>query len=442
MDTDKFQRGGEAPQQGPFEKTAKLQDFPFINGEDGGGNYGNEGQALGFLKGGARKDEHGDLFYGNGDGRLAFGESRYGDIIKSTDESSTKFPSDNVSEPTDVKNLNYQHNVAELQEGNLGVNDVQVIFPSNEKGEIADLERYKVLAYGQIPKSRDTQDENNYSKRVIDSKNVENEPSKTKPVDPLLPMDGTVYRNEVGLIRIKSDKNNVTDKFDILNMIEYGEDYDDVGTEDYIKFKFFDTINKKHIIFPATLTGFSDSVTPEWSSERYIGRPDNVHVYTGTVREISFGFKVGIMSKQQLLICWEKLNYLMGLTYPTWKNIGNSSRMEAPFIELTIGDMFNRTPGYINSLAFNVEDTTPWDIDRGTQLPKAIDVELTFTHIGKHKLAGQGKHYDLPWLRPLEERPNPEVENSVYSLGERRGVFNTSGFSGQPTTNNNGVPAE
>ena len=148
------------------------------------------------------------------------------------------------------------------------------------------------------------------------------------------------------------------------------------------------------------------------------------------------------MSKQQLLICWEKLNYLMGLTYPTWKNIGNSSRMEAPFIELTIGDMFNRTPGYINSLAFNVEDTTPWDIDRGTQLPKAIDVELTFTHIGKHKLAGQGKHYDLPWLRPLEERPNPEVENSVYSLGERRGVFNTSGFSGQPTTNNNGVPAE
>ena len=62
------------------------------------------------------------------------------------------------------------------------------------------------------------------------------------------------------------------------------------------------------------------------------------------------------------------------MTYPTWKKVGNSSRMEAPFMELTIGDMFNRTPGYINSLSYNVEDNTPWDIDEGTQLPKSIDV--------------------------------------------------------------------
>ena len=220
-------------------------------------------------------------------------------------------------------------------------------------------------------------------------------------------------------------------------MVEYGEDYND----DYIKFKFYDTINKKHIIFPATLSGFSDSISPEWSSERYIGRPDNVHVYTGTVREVSFGFKIGIMSKQQLLVCWEKLNYLIGLTYPTWKKIGNSARMEAPFMELTIGDMFNKTPGYINSLSYNVEDTTPWDIDKGTQLPKAIDVEVTFTHIGRHKLASQGKHLDLPWLKPLTSTPDPNVENSVYGLGERRGVFNTSGIS--PTQNtSNGVAAE
>ena len=26
VDTDKFNRGGSSPQQGPFEKTAKLQD--------------------------------------------------------------------------------------------------------------------------------------------------------------------------------------------------------------------------------------------------------------------------------------------------------------------------------------------------------------------------------------------------------------------------------
>ena len=232
-----------------------------------------------------------------------------------------------------------------------------------------------------------------------------------------------VFRAGIGLVKISSDRASEAvsflDKLDLANLTEYGEDY----TDDYIKFKFFDTINKKYIIFPATLSGISDSITPEWSSEKYIGRPDQVHVYTGTTRELSFSFKIGIMSKQQLLVCWEKLNYLIGLTYPTWKTISNSERMEAPFMELTIGDMFNRTPGFINSLSYSIDDTTPWDIDEGTQLPKSIDVEVTITHIGRHKLASQGKHFDLPWLRNLETVANPDVENSVYRLGARPGGF-------------------
>ena len=445
VDKDKFQRGGADVSSEPFQKTAKLQDFPRLNEEDSGGNYGNEGQALGFLKGGGRTDEHSqDGLYGTGDGRLAFGESRYGKLVKSTDESSPKFPQKNITEPTDNKKLTYQHNVEEVQEGVIGDNPTTVNFPANEKVGDGIPDKYRVLAYGQIPKSRDITDTNNYSKRVEDGKFAQKDglpdTSKPQPVPSQLPIEGTTYRQEVGLIKINSDKGRVTDKFDVLNMIEYGEDYK--GNDDYIKFKFYDTINKKHIIFPATLSGISDSITPEWNSERYIGRPDNVHVYTGTVRELSFSFKIGIMSKQQLLVCWEKLNYLIGLTYPTWKKVGNSARMEAPFMELTIGDMFNRTPGFINSLSYSIEDTTPWDIDKGTQLPKAIDVEVTFTHIGKHKLASQGKHFDLPWLRPLDSStPNTDVENSVYGLGERKGVFNTSGFSTQQESSN-GVAAE
>ena len=39
----------------------------------------------------------------------------------------------------------------------------------------------------------------------------------------------------IAVLQVKSDKNRVQDKFDILNMVEYGEDFND----DYIKFKFF-----------------------------------------------------------------------------------------------------------------------------------------------------------------------------------------------------------
>tara|TARA_B100002019_G_scaffold288270_1_gene301597 strand:+ start:529 stop:5166 length:4638 start_codon:yes stop_codon:yes gene_type:complete len=419
VDTDKFNRGGSSPQQGPFEKTAKLQDFPLINDENSGGNYGNEGQALGFLKGGGRKDNHGDNFYGTDDGRLAFGDSKYSQQVGD----GTKYqPDGELTIPTDTKKINYQHNVAEVQEGDIGENVVEANFPSNVRvksgtvNPVGDLNRYKTLAYGQLP-SGETNKSNKYSERVIES-------DDKQPVKPQLDStDATIFRDRIGLVKIKSDRGNLLDRIDNLNMIEYGKDYGEV--DDYIKFKFFDTINKKHIIFPATLSGISDSLSPEWNSEKYIGRPDNVHVYTGTNRELSFSFKVAVMSKQQLLVCWEKLNYLIGLTYPTWKTVGNSARMEAPFIELTIGDMFNRTPGFINSLGYSVDDNTPWDIDEGTQLPKAIDVEVTFTHIGRHKLASQGKHYDLPWLRPLDKKPNPDVENSVYSLGQRIGAYNS-----------------
>ena len=54
-----------------------------------------------------------------------------------------------------------------------------------------------------------------------------------------------------------------------------------------------------------------------------------------------------------------------------------------PFVSLTVGDMYNKT-GYLNSLTYNVEDDTTWDTENNFQLPKVVEVDLTFTHIGKY----------------------------------------------------------
>jgi hypothetical protein len=151
------------------------------------------------------------------------------------------------------------------------------------------------------------------------------------------------------------------------------------------------------------LSGISESLTPEWSSERYIGRPDSVHVYQGVDRSMSFEFMVVPSSKQELPILWEKLNYLVGLTYPSWKKVGDGKRMEAPFIQLTIGDMYNDVPGFFSSLSVTVDDNSPWEIEDGLQLPHAINVSCEFTHIGQHALASQGKHYDVGWLKPYNQ---------------------------------------
>ena len=72
--------------------------------------------------------------------------------------------------------------------------------------------------------------------------------------------------------------------------------------------------------------------------------------------------------------------------------------MIAPFIELTLGDMFNRTPGFLDSLSVTVDDVSTWEIEDGLQFPKHITCNCSFTYVGKYLPSSLGKHYELPWL--------------------------------------------
>ena len=192
----------------------------------------------------------------------------------------------------------------------------------------------------------------------------------------------------------KKYKNDQTDK---VNLIPYGSKEDGSqpdGATDFIKFKFRDVTNNKFIIFRAILSGISDSITPEWTGTRYIGRPDQVYVYNGAERKVSFSFDIYPKTKQELPVLWEKTNYLVGLCYPSY----TSNRMIAPFIELTIGDMFVNTPGFLDSLSIDVDDQGTWEIENGLQLPKHITCQCSFTYVGKYVQAQKGKHYELGWL--------------------------------------------
>ena len=180
-------------------------------------------------------------------------------------------------------------------------------------------------------------------------------------------------------------------------MLPYGQDYEDSAAgalPDFIKFKFKDLVNDKFIIFRAILSGISDSITPEWTGTRYIGRPDQVYVYNGAERKVSFSFDIYPKTKQELPVLWEKTNYLVGLCYPSY----TSNRMIAQFIELTIGDMFVNTPGFLDSLSIDVDDQGTWEIENGLQLPKHITCQCSFTYVGKYVQAQKGKHYELGWL--------------------------------------------
>ena len=179
-------------------------------------------------------------------------------------------------------------------------------------------------------------------------------------------------------------------------------------------FKFFDVNNNKCIVFRAILSGISDTFTPEYSSERYVGRPDSVHVYQGTNREITFTFDVYPKSDKELAVLWEKLNYLAGLTYPDWAPAaGGGSGMLAPFANLTIGQMYTDAPGYISSLTYTVQDNGTWETSFA-KLPKYIQASCTFVYVGDRLPSSTQKHFDLPWV--AEEKYVPELTSTFNKL--------------------------
>ena len=232
---------------------------------------------------------------------------------------------------------------------------------------------------------------------------------------------------------------------DRVNLIPYGKDtYDIGGVEtplgelDWIPFKFKDVRTGRFITFRAILSGITDTFTPEYLPERYVGRPDSVHVYQGTERDIGFVFDVYPKSDSELVTLWEKLNYLSGLTYPHWSDSDASGGrgMIAPFSELTIGQMYNNTPGVITELSYTVMDEGTWETTFA-KLPKYIQVNCTFKYIGKRLPSAEQKHFELPWVADKQYEPN--ILNNFLGVLENTDIIGGIGNMMDPDKLNQGI---
>ena len=126
-----------------------------------------------------------------------------------------------------------------------------------------------------------------------------------------------------------------------------------------------------------------------------MGRPDKYYTYAGVDRDINLDFTLYPKTAQEFPFLAEKLNYLVGLCYPEYNTSGF---MIAPFVKMSLGDMFLMEPGYISSLQVNVQENTTWELDY-FKFPKHITCSLTFRYIGKYLPHKFGKHYDLDWLK-------------------------------------------
>ena len=190
--------------------------------------------------------------------------------------------------------------------------------------------------------------------------------------------------------------------------------------KDFIKFRIRDAVNGKWIIFPALISGITDNSSATYAKSNYIGRPDSVHVYQNRTRNISFNIKVLATNRTELPIVWKKVDALKGLTQPTFKPFffesstsTNSTAEEftrptAPYVYLTIGDMFINTPGYFESVNVTIPEATSWDIVEGRQFPHMCDIACTFVYIGKVLPTTTSKNYDGEIIHNIRP-PRPEI---------------------------------
>ena len=218
------------------------------------------------------------------------------------------------------------------------------------------------------------------------------------------------FRVNLGNPGGRKDKTDYTEKDttgqDGINMLDVGEG-DGQGTgaaRDLIKFKFrIITPDKPSVVlyFRAYLDSFDDSYTGSWSGQKYIGRAEDFYTYQGFGRELSVGFKIAAMTRQEMKPLYRKMTYLASATAPTYA--GDGGFMRGTVATMTVGSYIYETPGIITSVKYAWDQSYPWEIamqnpegvkdDDQQELPMIMNASVSFTPIHNFIPITGLKHY-------------------------------------------------
>jgi hypothetical protein len=145
------------------------------------------------------------------------------------------------------------------------------------------------------------------------------------------------------------------------------------------------------IPFRAIITNYSDDVSSQLDSFRYIGRPDPIFKYGGFDRNVNIAFDVVANSAAELMPMWQKINYLYGMCYPV--AYPKSVAMKPPIMRITVGNLLQRVYAIMKSINFSVNKDSIWEIEKGKQLPMYINIQTSFTIIYDDIPLAQSNHF-------------------------------------------------
>ena len=229
----------------------------------------------------------------------------------------------------------------------------------------------------------------------------------------------------------KKDKTNSVYEIDTsdnadINVNKQEVEYDKT---DYVPMTLHDLVNNKKLPFKCLINSLSDQSDAQWNSVKYLGRADNVQVYSGFTRTVSIDFTVEAENSiEDLHSMWYRLNYLVGMTKPAdYTDRYNQGRDDKsainantfvipPFIKFNLGQMYKEQPCVITSVALNIPQEASWELlrDKATRTgneytylneairvddvlvgnyPSMVTVSLSMTFLEKRKPKTKNRHF-------------------------------------------------
>lgn len=130
--------------------------------------------------------------------------------------------------------------------------------------------------------------------------------------------------------------------------------------------------------FRCSITGLTETSSPTWNSNNFIGNPYKYYIFETVERSVSFNLQVYCQNPLELANNWSKLSNLTKLSYPLIED-----NMAHPnFTQFTLGDMYKDKVCILEALTYTFPDNGTWETDvEGLLLPKFVDVALTLKFV-------------------------------------------------------------
>ena len=287
-----------------------------------------------------------------------------------------------------------------------------------------DMKRLELKPYQNIPEEIDLtsflpgSDIGNYESKSpkkinnsIDSDSVTIYEQKSLP--------GDIVNKKYGTLGIGGGRGDVFTNLPINPGKDLSDAYGTSGrdflesTENGYPMYFKDLRDNSYIFLRAYLEGgITETVTPNWTQNTFIGRSEDAYQYQNTTRDLQFSLKIFANTKSELHMIYDKMEKLTSLCYPQYKfdnvNFTHKLRAKPPLTKFRLGELYgssdNEMMGFIQSITYSVPESTTWEHEKGSRVPKHIIAQFSYKVLHKEvpnmltKFYGKGSKSNIHFL--------------------------------------------